>query len=53
MTAERALNWFLGIAFLAMFIMFNIVANQRDNARTASVTTDGAVITVRCLEPKK
>lgn len=52
MTAERFMNWVLGVGFVLMTAMFWIAIHERDTARTATIITDGAVISVRCEEPR-
>ena len=53
MSADRAMNWMLGGAFVVMFIMFNIAIHDRDTARRAIIEADGATITVTCKEPSR
>lgn len=51
MSADRALTWMLGGAFVVMFIMLNLAIHDRDTARRASIETNGAIVTVTCKEP--
>ncbi|MFE1814148.1 hypothetical protein [Metapseudomonas otitidis] len=49
--AERPLTWLFGLGFLAIFIMFNVVVFQRDEARRMAmpqITTANGVITLQC-----
>ena len=48
MTTDRAMNWVLGIAFVAMFAMHQLAIYDRDTARRATIEMNGALITVTC-----
>ena len=48
MSADRAMCWLLGSAFVVMFVMFNLAINDRNTSRRAIVEMNGAQITVTC-----